>query len=278
MPKLCDKTNFTSNTMLQSAFFLIESCVAKNWGWCLSVRKTLHIPAVWTSFWAALLRFGSFQASGHMSSLGTELLAHREKFWRGASSQYTTLEVKWDYLWSLAMKIEGCTECTEHVCFFSQQCPAISSLSSPSSRWLFRLFLANTKTRSECQISSFDFIGSLVDLCTDFFFFFFWYGLRDWFLNGNYLIIIVSAAIILPLTLMKQLGMISHPVITSRPPPHPCWLSHLPRNCTVFVIIINVHVQSCVPLQVIWDILVASRFLAWCFSSFRWVCWKQISY
>lgn len=30
---------------------------------------------------------------------------------------------------------------------------------------------------------------------------------REWFLNGNYLIIIVSACVILPLAVMKQLGM-----------------------------------------------------------------------
>lgn len=34
-------------------------------------------------------------------------------------------------------------------------------------------------------------------------------SLREWFLNGNYLIIIVSACIILPLALMRQLGMFS---------------------------------------------------------------------
>lgn len=33
-----------------------------------------------------------------------------------------------------------------------------------------------------------------------------WPSLREWFLNGNFLIIIVSALIILPLSLMKQLG------------------------------------------------------------------------
>lgn len=34
-------------------------------------------------------------------------------------------------------------------------------------------------------------------------------SLREWFLNGNYLIIIVSVCIILPLALMRQLGMFS---------------------------------------------------------------------
>lgn len=29
---------------------------------------------------------------------------------------------------------------------------------------------------------------------------------REWYLNGNYLVIIVSIAVILPLALMKQLG------------------------------------------------------------------------
>lgn len=29
---------------------------------------------------------------------------------------------------------------------------------------------------------------------------------REWYLNGNYLVVIVSIAVILPLALMKQLG------------------------------------------------------------------------
>lgn len=29
---------------------------------------------------------------------------------------------------------------------------------------------------------------------------------REWYLNGNYLVVIVSVAVILPLALMKQLG------------------------------------------------------------------------
>lgn len=36
---------------------------------------------------------------------------------------------------------------------------------------------------------------------------FVWLFLSHWFVNGNYLIIIVSACVILPLALMKQLGM-----------------------------------------------------------------------
>lgn len=32
--------------------------------------------------------------------------------------------------------------------------------------------------------------------------------LREWFLNGNYLIIIVSALVILPLAVMRRLGML----------------------------------------------------------------------
>lgn len=46
-------------------------------------------------------------------------------------------------------------------------------------------------------------------LCPDFFFLYMsvWLSLREWYLNGNYLIIIVSALIILPLALMRQLGM-----------------------------------------------------------------------
>lgn len=46
-------------------------------------------------------------------------------------------------------------------------------------------------------------------------------SLREWFLNGNYLIIIVSACVILPLALMRQLG--TFPLIL--------FLSHF---CSVF--------------------------------------------
>lgn len=41
------------------------------------------------------------------------------------------------------------------------------------------------------------------------FIFLYWLSLREWFLDGNYLIIIVSTCVILPLALMKQLGMFS---------------------------------------------------------------------
>lgn len=45
-------------------------------------------------------------------------------------------------------------------------------------------------------------------LCPDFFLYMsVWLSLREWYLNGNYLIIIVSTLIILPLALMRQLGM-----------------------------------------------------------------------
>ena len=47
-----------------------------------------------------------------------------------------------------------------------------------------------------------------VMLCPDFFLYMsVWLSLREWYLNGNYLIIIVSTLIILPLALMRQLGM-----------------------------------------------------------------------
>lgn len=39
-----------------------------------------------------------------------------------------------------------------------------------------------------------------------FFFVLFFYLCSEWYLNGNYLVVIVSIAVILPLALMKQLG------------------------------------------------------------------------
>lgn len=53
-----------------------------------------------------------------------------------------------------------------------------------------------------CVISVFCFV-----MC--FFYLFLHLSLREWFLNGNYLIMIVSVLIILPLAMMKQLGMFS---------------------------------------------------------------------
>lgn len=99
-----------------------------------------------------------------------------------------------------------------YVFTFFQQCPATSSSSNLSSHWLFKLFLVNRKTQGECQSESLSVYHvaiikffSLV-VCR-FFHLFVWLSPREWFLNGNYLIIIVSALIILPLALMKQLGM-----------------------------------------------------------------------
>lgn len=65
---------------------------------------------------------------------------------------------------------------------------------------------------------------------------------REWYLNGNYLVVLVSLSVILPLALMKQLGesIISTSVISSLSPPHesgfPCafdpveWTVHITEH------------------------------------------------
>lgn len=78
-----------------------------------------------------------------------------------------------------------------------------------------------------------------------FFTLFFWLSRREWFLNGNYLIIIVSVLIIFPLALMKHLGMffiLLHIFfsffaiisITTHPPLLASCL-HYPFVCLVFI-------------------------------------------
>lgn len=163
-----------------------------------------------------------------MNSSGIGLLVLQEKCWPRASLQCTTSEVLSHHFLPLMCMSDICK--WKHVRLFGegqtqnktvftsfQQCPATSSSSSLNSHWLFKLSLVNTKTQGEClsaaltmihvSFSSSKFCFFVVVWCTDIFHLFVWLFLREWFLNGNYLIIIVSALIILPLALMRQLGM-----------------------------------------------------------------------
>ncbi len=72
---------------------------------------------------------------------------------------------------------------------------------------------------------------------------------REWFLNGNYLIIIVSALIILPLALMRQLGMFfvlpSHFLLFLSPTCSPMHvMSPLPRCCCVYFHVLSWNVKA----------------------------------
>lgn len=141
------------------------------------------------------------------------------------------------------------------------------------------------------------FFFPLVLCSTDYFFshLFVWLFLRHWFLNGNYLIIIVSAFIILPLALMKQLGMLfilsshflfmrislTHADVTWSTPVFFFFGTFTVSLCTeikvssllnLFLIVAFIlHCPVISAMQVTWATQVASPSPAWCFSSFRWV-------
>lgn len=122
-------------------------------------------------------------------------------------------------------------------------------------------------------------------------------SLREWYLNGNYLIMIVSACIILPLAVMKQLGMFfsfcchifvqislffSRVHHSSTTPLCCCFpvywvvvvsVSHQENwNCHYFNlwIIFFILFLSFNATQVTWATQAVSPSAAWCFSSFRW--------
>lgn len=108
---------------------------------------------------------------------------------------------------------------------------------------------------------------------------------REWFLNGNYLIIIVSVCIILPLAVMKQLGMFgffSCPHILS-------FISHF-LSCTLsqlwfflilfyslFFLSISLDFVLFISPQVTWATPVVFPSPAWCFSWFQWVLAKTLT-
>lgn len=112
-----------------------------------------------------------------------------------------------------------------------------------------------------------------------------WMSHREWFLNGNYLIIIVSVCIILPLAVMKQLGMFgffSCPHILS-------FISHF-LSCTLsqlcfflilfyslFFLSISLDFVLFISPQVTWATPVVFPSPAWCFSWFQWVLAKTLT-
>lgn len=107
---------------------------------------------------------------------------------------------------------------------------------------------------------------------------------REWFLNGNILIIIVSIFIILPLAIMKQLGMFSilsshffflHTVcFVAFCQVHFHVLFFLKKKFLLFTVtdfIVDSVIFSSTVLQVTWVTQVASPCPAWCSFSYRWV-------
>lgn len=140
------------------------------------------------------------QGFGPTSSWASGPLDTRGRFSPLSSSRCTTSEVR-------ARRPEAVARPhTAHLSSHLQPCPATCSSSSRSCRWSSRPSWDRRPALSETDVSGvrLQACPRLRRVCVC--------GIHsDWFLNGNYLIIIVTVCIILPLALMKRLGMTFHP-------------------------------------------------------------------
>ncbi|KAG8534525.1 hypothetical protein GDO81_019227, partial [Engystomops pustulosus] len=65
---------------------------------------------------------------------------------------------------------------------------------------------------------------------------------RDWYMDGNYLVIIVSVSIILPLALMKQLGYLGY-------------ASGFSLSCMLFFLCSVIYKKFQIPCPLPWDVM-----------------------